>query len=148
MFAFLSILFIASLLMLGLIDWRSGFLPDALTFPLLLTGLACNAAGIVVPWSSAVLGTLSGFCLLWLLGKCCEYMKGQHTIGLGDAKLLAALAAWLGWQSLPYLLLLSAGITLLYGGVTMLLNRRMFNAIPYGPGLALAGSIYWFFVIM
>lgn len=133
----------AFLLTLSLIDLRSQLLPDALTLPLLWIGLLFQALAIL-PRSNpadAVLGAAGGYLLFWLLAwvwRCCRQRDG---LGGGDAKLLAALGGWLGWQWLPLLLLIAASVGLLAALLARLLWKRALHLpLPFGPCLALAGE--------
>jgi leader peptidase (prepilin peptidase)/N-methyltransferase len=69
-------------------------------------------------------------------------VKKQDGIGMGDAKLLAALGAWLGWTVLPSLLLI-ASLAGIVGGLIYLQWKRQNarNAFPFGPFLVFAGII-------
>ena len=138
-FAILLFLLITSCL--ALIDWRTGYLPDNLTFPLLITGLAVNAVNIFIPFHDAILGAVAGFLILWIVNGTFQTFYHRPGLGMGDAKLLAALGAWLGWQALPSLLLLSAVMSLLYSLVLLPKGSLIRQRIPYGPGLTIAGMI-------
>lgn len=139
-----SLLFLTGLLTLALIDIECGLLPDRLTQPLLWAGLLYHLAFGRVALAEAVLGAAVGYLSLWLLYwgffLCCR----REGLGLGDAKLLAALGAWLGVSVLPQLLLLSALTGLLAGGILMLSGQmRRKDALPFGPFLACAGWVAW-----
>ncbi|BEV73346.1 A24 family peptidase [Paludibacterium sp. THUN1379] len=134
----------ACLIALLVIDAETGLLPDSLTLPLLWAGLLFNLNGARVPLSQAVLGAVAGYLVLWLLYWCFRLLTGREGLGYGDFKLLAALGAWLGWQALPPLLLLSSLTGLVAAGILMLLRRMSRrDALPFGPFLALAGWMYW-----
>ncbi|WP_215846831.1 prepilin peptidase [Candidatus Pantoea bituminis] len=145
-FLIITLVLCWTLLALTLIDIKHQLLPDALTLPLLWLGLLLHVYALL-PGSlgDAVIGAAAGYSLLWLLATSYRCLRRCEGLGMGDAKLLAALGAWLGWQSLPELLLIAAG-----GGLTwMLLNQSLFNqalsrAIPFGPWLSLAGADLYF----
>lgn len=127
------------LLALALIDLRTWLLPDALTLPLLLAGLAAAALGLPPGTSlaSAVGGAAAGYAVLAGLGYVYQWLRGRDGLGLGDAKLLGAVGAWLGLDSLPWVVLTAA----LLGLVLALAQRRPLRAetaVPFGPALALA----------
>jgi leader peptidase (prepilin peptidase)/N-methyltransferase len=135
-----------TLLALTLIDLDHKLLPDSLTLPLLWAGLLVNVpfdgAGLFAPLSASVLGAAAGYLALWSVYKLFKLVTGKEGMGYGDFKLLAAIGAWLGWQLLPVVILLSAvvgsvvGIALIaFGG------RSSQTAIPFGPYLAAAGFI-------
>jgi leader peptidase (prepilin peptidase)/N-methyltransferase len=131
-----------TLLALTLIDLDHKLLPDSLTLPLLWAGLLVNVPGLFTTLSSSVLGAAAGYLALWSVYKLFKLITGKEGMGYGDFKLLAAIGAWLGWQLLPVVILLSAvvgsivGISLIaFGG------RSSQTAIPFGPYLAAAGFI-------
>lgn len=130
------------LLPLLLIDWQHFLLPDSLTLSLLWLGLLFNLLSGQVALHSAVLGAASAYMLLCLLATGYSLLRQQEGIGLGDAKLLAALGAWLGWESLPLLVIMASLLTV--GG--LLVRRTLYKValsapVPFGPALALAGFV-------
>jgi leader peptidase (prepilin peptidase)/N-methyltransferase len=137
-------LLILILLYLSYIDLRSFRLPDFVTLPLILTGIVFNLLSPVgfTDTSSAVIGAVLGYGSLWLLNHLYRLSKKQDGIGMGDAKLLAALGAWLGWAALPSILLI-ASISGIIGGLIYLRWRKKstHHAFPFGPFLAFAGII-------
>jgi leader peptidase (prepilin peptidase)/N-methyltransferase len=141
---FIRIALIVVLLYLSYIDLRSFRLPDVITLPLILLGLCFNGFSSLrfVNIESALWGVLLGYGVLWLLNFLYRFAKKQDGIGMGDAKLLAALGAWLGWTVLPSLLLI-ASLAGIVGGLIYLQWKRQNtrNAFPFGPFLAFAGII-------
>jgi len=133
-----------ALVYLAYIDLRTFRLPDLITLPLILSGLLFNGLSQqgLVPFQDSALGAISGYASLCLLNLLYQLIKKQDGIGMGDAKLLAALGAWLGWFALPGILLM-ASLTGLIGGFIWLQwnqqNHR--SAFPFGPFLAIAGII-------
>lgn len=137
-------LLILALLYLAYIDWRTFRLPNAITLPLIILGIAFNAFSdlrFATP-SSAFIGAFLGYSFLWALNTSYRLLKNRDGIGMGDAKLLAALGAWLGWSTLPNILLM-ASLTGLLGGIIWLKLRRdhLREAFPFGPFLVIAGII-------
>ena len=132
------------LIYLSYIDLRSFRLPDAITLPLLVLGLCFNSFSSLrfVKIESALWGAILGYGVLWFLNLFYRFIKKQDGIGMGDAKLLAALGAWLGWTVLPSLLLI-ASIAGIFGGLIYLQWQRQNtrSAFPFGPFLAFAGII-------
>jgi len=131
-----------TLLGLTLIDLDHKLLPDSMTLPLLWAGLLVNVSGTFAALSSSVLGAAAGYLALWSVYQLFKLVTGKEGMGYGDFKLLAAIGAWVGWQLLPVVILLSAvvgsvvGIALIaFGG------RSSQTAIPFGPYLAAAGFI-------
>lgn len=131
-----------TLLALAMIDIRTQLLPDILTLPLLWAGLIYQL--IIQPsvLGDAVVGAILGYLVLWSLYWMFRLVTGKEGMGYGDFKLLAALGAWLGWQYLPMLLLLSAGIGALAGMlIQALIPELRGKPLPFGPWLALAGWV-------
>lgn len=131
-----------SLIALTFIDYDHQLLPDDITLPLLWVGLALNLYGTFVPLSSAVIGALAGYLSLWLVYQGFKLLTGREGMGYGDFKLFAAFGAWLGWQQLPLIILLSSFLGALVGLAFILLRGRDRSLpIPFGPFLCLAGWI-------
>ena len=129
-----------ALIALGAIDLETRLLPDTLTYPLLWLGLLFNLAGVFAPLADAVLGAAGGYLILWGVFHGYRLLTGKEAMGYGDFKLLAAVGAWLGWQALPFLVLLSSGFGALVGIVLLASGRHRREApLPFGPYLAAAG---------
>ena len=138
------ILLIATLMYLAYIDFRTFRLPDAITFPLILSGLLVNGFSNqgLVSLQDSFIGAILGYTSLWLLNLLYRLAKKQDGIGMGDAKLLAALGAWLGWHALPGILLIASLSGLLGGFIWLQWNKQNHrSAFPFGPFLAIAGII-------
>jgi leader peptidase (prepilin peptidase) / N-methyltransferase len=134
-----------TLLALTLIDLDHKLLPDSLTLPLLWAGLLVNVPigdmGFA-PLASSVLGAAAGYLALWSVYKLFKLVTGKEGMGYGDFKLLAAIGAWLGWQLLPVVILLSAVVGSIVGLALIAFGGRSSQtAIPFGPYLAAAGWI-------
>jgi prepilin signal peptidase PulO-like enzyme (type II secretory pathway) len=129
---------------LAYIDWRTFRLPNTITLPMIFLGIAFNVVSDIrfTDPSSALLGASLGFTSLWILNFGYRLLKSRNGIGMGDAKLLAALGAWLGWSALPSILLI-ASLTGLVGGIIWLKWRKfqLQQAFPFGPFLVIAGII-------
>lgn len=131
-----------SLVALTFIDLDKMLLPDQITLPLLWGGLLFNLLGGFVPLVDAVIGAMAGYLVLWSLYWSFKLLTGKEGMGYGDFKLLAALGAWLGWQALPIILLLSSLAGAIIGiGLILLRNHHQGKPIPFGPYLAIAGWI-------
>ncbi|MFM5755918.1 A24 family peptidase [Aeromonas veronii] len=130
------------LVALTFIDLDKMLLPDQLTLPLLWGGLLFNLAGGFVPLADAVIGAMTGYLVLWSLYWAFKLLTGKEGMGYGDFKLLAALGAWLGWQALPIILLLSSLVGAVIGiSLIALQKHHQGKPIPFGPYLAIAGWI-------
>jgi len=141
-------LFIWSLIALTFIDFDTQLLPDSITLPLLWSGLLANVAGFVpgVSLRDAVVGAIAGYVALWTIYWLFKLVRGKEGMGYGDFKLLAALGAWLGWQMLPLIVLLSSFVGAFIGiGLVVFRGRDHQIPLAFGPYLAIAGVIALFF---
>ena len=136
------VLFTWVLIALTGIDFREQLLPDQITLPLLWLGLFVNLSGTFVPLNEAVIGALAGYLSLWSVFWLFKLVTGKEGMGYGDFKLLAALGAWMGWQMLPLIIILSTFVGALVGVAGLLLKARE-KQVPmaFGPFLAMAGWI-------
>lgn len=135
-----ALLFVWTMIALTFIDLDHQILPDGLTLPLLWLGLLFNLGDFFVPIQSAVLGAILGYMSLFTVYWVFKALTGKEGMGFGDFKLLAAIGAWVGWQQLLVVILISA----LFGtvvGVSLILSKRLERGtpMPFGPFLALAG---------
>lgn len=130
-----------ALIALSLIDYDTKLLPDDITLPLLWLGLIVNLFGVHTSLPDAVLGAVFGYLSLWGVYQLFKLVTGKEGMGFGDFKLLAMLGAWLGWQMLPMIIILSSLTGAVLGGALLLFGRDRNNPIPFGPYLAIAGWI-------
>jgi leader peptidase (prepilin peptidase)/N-methyltransferase len=140
----MRILLGAALIYLAYIDLRTFRLPDVITIPLVILGLCFN--GLANPAFAdpinALLGAILGFTFLWSINYFYRIAKKKDGIGMGDAKLLAALGAWFGWHALPVILFIAALSGLIGGTIWLYWNKQDYQkAFPFGPFLAFAGII-------
>ena len=141
-----ALLLVWALIALAAIDFDTQLLPDSITLPLLWAGLALNVASTYVPLETAVFGAMAGYLSLWSVYWLFKLATGKEGMGYGDFKLLAALGAWLGWQMLPAIILLSSVVGAAVGLTLIAAVRHGRNVpIPFGPYLAAAGIIaaFW-----
>ena len=137
-----GIIFTWVLLAASFIDFDTHLLPDDMTFPLLWLGLCFNLFGVYTSLGDAVIGAMAGYLILWSVFWLFKLITGKEGMGYGDFKLLAALGAWLGWQMLPMIILLSAIVGAVVGiGLILLRGHDKNIPIPFGPYLAGAGWI-------
>ena len=136
------LLFTWILLAASIIDLHHQLLPDDLTLPLLWLGLLAALLGLRIDLRDAVIGAMAGYLSLWLVYQGFRLLTGKEGMGHGDFKLLAALGAWVGWQYLVTIVLLSSVVGAICG-VTLILvrNRERGVPLPFGPFLAAAGWI-------
>ena len=137
-----GLVFIWALICLTVIDIDHQLLPDDITIPLVWLGLLASYFGLFSTLDDAVVGAIGGYMSFWLIFQIHYRITGRQGLGYGDFKLLAALGAWLGWQALPMIVLLSSVVGILAAVVLMItgrLNTR--GPISYGPFLAAAGWV-------
>jgi leader peptidase (prepilin peptidase) / N-methyltransferase len=133
---------VALLIAMALIDLDYTLLPDSLTIPLVVIGLVAAATGVsAVAWKDAAIGALAGYGVLWALGVTWAVLfRKPNAMAEGDMKMLAGLGALLGWQALPGILLVAAGIGSVIGLAMIAFGgHKRETPIPFGPYLALAG---------
>ena len=137
-----------ALIALTFIDFDTQLLPDNLTLPLLWAGLLANVCGLIptVSLRDAIIGAIAGYLCLWAIYWLFKLIRGKEGMGYGDFKLLAALGAWLGWQMLPLIVLLSSVVGAAIG-ISLVAFKGRDHQIPlaFGPYLAIAGAIALFF---
>jgi leader peptidase (prepilin peptidase)/N-methyltransferase len=144
-----ALVFTWALVALTVIDLDHQILPDVITLPLLWLGLLLSLAwhaGLAPPAPidprSAIIGAVAGYLSLWSVYWAFKLLTGKEGMGYGDFKLFAAFGAWMGWQMLPLIILLSAFTGAVVGIALIVLRGRDRNVpIPFGPYLAAAGWI-------
>ena len=143
----LTILFLTwALITLSLIDFDHMLLPDEITLLFLWIGLVINLKGLFVPLDQAVMGACLGYLSLWSFYWLFKIVTGKEGMGYGDFKLLALLGAWMGWQLLPFIIVLSSIVGAIVGiSLIVFMGRDKQVPIPFGPYLAAAGwiAILW-----
>ena len=138
--AMAALLFIWTLLALAFIDIDTQLLPDDLTLPLLWLGLLFNLGDTFTDLSSAVIGAMAGYLVLWAVYWLFKLATGKEGMGYGDFKLFAALGAWFGWQALVPIILMASVIGAIVGiAMKLASNLREGKYVPFGPFLAGGG---------
>lgn len=131
-----------SLIALSFIDIDHHLLPDSITLPVLWLGLFLSIFDLFTDSHASIIGAVAGYLVLWSIFHLFKLLTGKEGMGYGDFKLLALFGAWLGWQSLPAIILLSSLVGALIGITLIILSRHDRNTpIPFGPYLAAAGWI-------
>lgn len=140
---FWALLLCTALITLAFIDAQTALLPDIITLPLLWIGLLVNSGGTGwTPLSHAVWGAVAGYACLWMVFHAFRLATGREGMGYGDFKLLAALGAWLGLSTLPWLLLAASLSGVIVGlGLRFVGRASPGQPLPFGPYLAAAGII-------
>lgn len=133
------------LLTLAVLDARHMWLPDALTLPLAALGLTLGDWVLPAPFPDRVIGAVVGALVLGLLAFAYRRLRGREGLGLGDAKLLGAIGAWMGWQALPFVLLIASAVALLWALVPRATGKSIDaeTRIPLGTFLCLAVVPTW-----
>ena len=151
--ALAAVFFTFALVAISLIDIDHQLIPDSIVIPLMWAGLLMSllhplagADTLFISPRDAMLGAIAGYLSLWSVYQLFKLVTGKEGMGYGDFKLLAALGAWLGWQALPTIILLSAVVGAVVGiSLIVLRGRDRQLPIPFGPYLAAAGWIAMFY---
>ena len=138
-----------ALVAISLIDADHQIIPDSIVVPLMWAGLIMSlfhplagADTLFIAPQDAVVGAVAGYLSLWSVYQLFKLITGKEGMGYGDFKLLAALGAWLGWQALPTIILMSAVVGAVIGiALIVFRGRDRQIPIPFGPYLATAGWI-------
>ena len=131
-----------ALIALSMIDIDHQLLPDSITLPVLWLGLILSLFPVFADMRSSLIGAVAGYLSLWTIYQLFKLLTGKEGMGFGDFKLLALLGAWMGWQSLPMIVLLSSAVGAILGGAMIAIQGRdRQQPIPFGPYLAIAGWI-------
>ena len=132
-----------SLIALSMIDFDHKLLPDDITLSFLWIGILLSLFGVFTDSTSSIIGAIAGYVSLWSVYWAFKLLTGKEGMGYGDFKLLAMLGAWMGWQTLPGIILLSSFVGAIIGISLIIFRGRDKNIpIPFGPYLAIAGWIY------
>lgn len=130
------------LIALSFIDFDHHLLPDSITLPLIWLGLFLSLFSLFTMPDSSIIGAIAGYLSLWSVYHIFKLVTGKEGMGYGDFKLLAVFGAWLGWQFLPLIILLSSLVGAVAGLGMILFAKHDHNIpIPFGPYLAMAGWI-------
>jgi leader peptidase (prepilin peptidase)/N-methyltransferase len=124
------------------IDIDHQLLPDNMTIPLMWAGIVLSFWSVHIDLASSIAGAIAGYLILWSIYHLFRLLTGKEGMGYGDFKLLAALGAWMGWQMLPLVILLSSMVGAIVGLVLMSTGKlKKDKPIPFGPFIAAAGWI-------
>ena len=124
------------------IDFDHHLLPDSITLPFMWLGLGFNLFAVYTDLQSSVIGAMAGYLSLWLVYVVFKRLTGKEGMGHGDFKLLALLGAWMGWQYLPLIIVLSSVVGAVVGTLLIVFTSRdKGSPIPFGPYLAMAGWV-------
>ena len=147
--ALMGIVLTLFLVSITMIDFDHQLIPDSIVLPLMWIGLAMSlfsplpgSETLFISSHDAIIGALVGYLSLWSIYWLFKLATGKEGMGYGDFKLLAAIGAWLGWQQLLTVVLMSAFVGA-FVGLSLIVFRGRDRQIPmpFGPFLAVAGWI-------
>lgn len=139
-------LFAASLLVIIFIDIRLQIIPDVISLPGIIVGFAFSLVSDTVTWQDSLIGLLLGGGVLYTIALLYALLRKIDGMGGGDIKLLAMIGAWLGWQSLPFVILFSSSTGSIIGILAMTRQKMGGQTrIPFGPFLSVAALVYLYF---
>lgn len=135
------------LLALAALDLEHHWLPDPLNLLLLATGLAAGLTGMEPPIAERLIGAAFGFAMLWMIAALYKRVRKREGLGGGDPKMLRAIGAWLGWQAIPTVLLIAAGMGLAVVLIARIGGRHyaLADRIAFGALMAPAAWLTWIF---
>lgn len=147
--AIMAVLLTMALVAISMIDADTQLIPDSIVLPLIWVGLLMSlfhpmtgSETLFIAPKEAIVGAVAGYLSLWTVYQLFKLVTGKEGMGYGDFKLLAALGAWLGWQQLPQIILMSAVVGAVVGISLMVVRKHERSVpIPFGPYLAAAGWI-------
>lgn len=130
------------------IDLKYFIIPDSLTFPLMIIGFVKSFdpdlnTSIFPNYLNSLIGGIFGYLIIWLIIYFYKRIRRKEGMGLGDAKLLAAIGFWFGWVSVPFIIFISSAVALILT-IPSLINqtRKMSSKIPFGPYI-IVGCIFY-----
>jgi len=142
----LYLLFIATLLTITFIDLQHKIIPDVLSLPGIIVGWTASFVLAHISWLDSLIGIIAGGGSLFLVAFTYERITGKEGMGGGDIKLLAMIGAWMGWRSLPLIVLISSVTGAVIGLTFILLAGKGYRfRIPFGPFLSFGTLFYFFF---
>ena len=135
-------------LIIYFIDLKHFIIPNELTYPLIVLGFGktffTNQNYYIFPdYLNSIIGGVAGYTIIWVIIFLYKKLKNIEGMGLGDAKLLAAIGFWFGWISLPFVLFFSS-LTALIVSVPSLIKKtkNLQTKIPFGPYIILGCVLY------
>jgi len=139
-------LFMVLLLIISFIDLHHQLIPDVLSLPGMVAGFASVFLLHHISWLASLLGLFIGYASFYLIAVGFKYATGKEGMGLGDAKLLGMIGAWMGWKALIPVVMMSSLTGAVIGTAALLLARKGLRVrIPFGPFLSMGAMVYFFF---
>ena len=152
---FPTIIFLSTLslfyIIIFFIDLKNFIIPDSLNFSIMALALFKNFLPIsntsfIQDINQSLTGGMIGYSIIWLIIYLYKLVKKIEGMGLGDAKLMAGIGVLFGWQSVPFVLFVSAFLGLIFV-LPSLMNKQknMRSKIPFGPFIIVACLIYFIY---
>jgi leader peptidase (prepilin peptidase)/N-methyltransferase len=139
-------LFSAALITIIWIDIHHQIIPDVISIPGIILGFCFSFISPMVSWQESLIGLLAGGGFFYAVSYSYYFLRGQEGLGGGDIKLLAMLGAFLGWQSLFFIIFASSISGSVVGIIALRSQKKGASTrIPFGPFLAISGLTYLFF---
>ena len=148
---FLINLILFLFLIIFFIDLKHFIIPDILNFSLIFLGLLKNFIPIKnlnfnYDIEQSIIGGVVGYLTIWIIIFVYKKLKNLDAMGLGDAKLMAAIGTFFGLKSIPLILFLSSIIALLIVLPSLINKTRKLKAeIPFGPYILISAGFYYFY---
>ncbi len=143
---FVYFAFVAALIAITIIDIHHQIIPDVISLPGIAVGLLASLMIPQVTFFHSLMGILFGSGSLFLVSAYYEWLRKKEGMGLGDAKLLAMIGAFLGWKAVILTILLGSFVGSIFGISIMILKGKDFKyAIPFGPFLSFGAAIALFY---
>jgi len=136
---FVFFLFFWALIVVTIVDLKTWLVPDIVTLPGIVVFLAYN---VLVDRQGAPLAALAvagSYLVVYLFfNRGYRLLTGAEGMGMGDAKLLAMIAAMTGWRGAAFALVAGALQGLLVNTPLIIARRRRRAAVPLSsePGAA------------
>ena len=143
----IAAVFFSMLLVVTFIDFEYYIIPDRITYPGMVLGMALSWVNPLVTPLDALIGLLAGGVALYLLAMLGDFVFKKESLGGGDIKLAAMLGAFLGWKNIIFIFFGAAVFGLIYAIIQMAVSRKQGagRMIPFGPFLSLAALVALFF---
>jgi leader peptidase (prepilin peptidase)/N-methyltransferase len=136
----------AALLVVIFIDIHHQIIPDVISLPGIILGFSFSLFSNHINWQDSLTGIILGGGVLYSIALIYVLLRRQEGMGGGDIKLLAMIGAWLGWQSLPFVIFFSSFTGSIVGLLAMRTQKKGGSTrIAFGPFLSCTAIIYLFF---
>ncbi len=138
-------IFVSALIAVIFIDFDHQIIPDVITYPGIAIGFISSLLLPNITYKDSLIGIILGGGILYLTALAYLAFAKREGMGGGDIKLLAMIGAFLGWQAMPFTILISALLGSLVGIIAMLKTGKDTKmAIPFGPFLSIGAILYLF----